>query len=415
MENILSPYQNIAQIYDAIRPEYPNELLDDIIRETGICPGKRILELGAGTGKATKAFLDRGFCVDAVELEKNMAEILRQKSDSDALRIYVSSFEDWDSKERYPLVVSAQAFHWFDPKTKFSKCHDLLAENGFLVLLWYDPMPSKNTELDIALETIQSEYLGVISGNQSAQPQNREQELKATPLFELIYSKYLNIELHNSALQYLLAMKSTPAFMEKYDGLSAEQQNDFTKAITTTIDKHGGYVASKMRFSLFVLKSLPYFTPRCKLSLLCENDVLEAVRLLTDPQVREYLGGPVPEDIALHRVRGWIYAPDSIHYTVRHKETNALMGIIDISPHHNLIDKEISYQFLPEYWGKGYACEVLTWLLDHCKKDFHVATVVSETQSANTRSCKLLKRLGYEEKKRLIRFGAEQIMFEKYL
>ena len=98
MENILSPYQNIAQIYDAIRPEYPKELLDDIVRETGICPGQHVLELGAGTGKATKAFLDRGICVDAVELEKNMAQILRQKSDSDALRIYVSSFEGWASK-----------------------------------------------------------------------------------------------------------------------------------------------------------------------------------------------------------------------------------------------------------------------------------------------------------------------------
>ena len=255
MKNILSPYQNIAQIYDAIRPEYPEELLDDIIRETGIYPGQRILELGAGTGKATKAFLDRGFCVDAVELEKNMAEILRQKSDSDALRIYVSSFEDWDSKVRYPLVVSAQAFHWFDSKTKFSKCHDLLAENGFLVLLWYDPMPSKNTDLDLELETIKSEYLGVVSSAQNAQPQNREQELQNTPLFDLVYSKFLEVELRNSALQYLLAMKSTPAFMEKFDLLPVEKQDAFIHDITEVIEKHGGYVASRMRFSLFVLAS----------------------------------------------------------------------------------------------------------------------------------------------------------------
>lgn len=415
MKNILSPYQSIAQIYDKIRPEYPEELLEDIIRETGICPGQRILELGAGTGKATQAFLNRGICVDAVELEKNMAEILQQKSASDALRVYVDSFENWTSDVRYPLVVSAQAFHWFDPKTKFSKCHDLLTEDGFLVLLWYDPIPSENTALDMALDAIQSEYLGVISGNQSAQPQNREQELKGTPLFELVYSKYLDVKLHNSALQYLLAIKSTPAFMEKYDGLSAERQNDFTKAIATTIDKHGGYVASKMRFSLFVLKALPYTTARCKLSPLRENDIPEAIRLLTDPRVREYLGGSVPEDIAPHRVRGWIYAPDSIHYAVRHRETNALMGVVDISSHHNGIDKEISYQFLPEYWGKGYVYEVLTWLLDHCKNDLCVETVVSETQSANTRSCNLLKRLGYEEKERLIRFGAEQIIYIKQL
>lgn len=415
MENILSPYQNIAQIYDAIRPEYPNELLDDIIRETGICLGQRILELGAGTGKATKAFLDRGICVDAVELEKNMAEILRQKSDSDALRIYVSSFENWDSKERYPLVVSAQAFHWFDSKTKFSKCHDLLAENGFLVLLWYDPLLSENTELDIALDAIKTEYLGVMSSAQNAQPQNREQELQNTPLFDLVYSKYLEVELRNSVLQYLLAMKSTPAFMEKFDSLLSEKQDAFIHDITEAIEKQGGYVTSKMRFSLFVLKAVHSTTERCVLSHLCENDIPEAIRLLTEPQVREYLGGTVPADVAVHRIKGWINAPDSIHYAVRNKETNSMMGIIDISPHHSRIDKEISYQFLPEYWGKGYAYEVLTWLLAHCKNDLHVETVVSETQSANARSCRLLKRLGYEEKERLIRFGAEQILYSKQL
>lgn len=158
-----------------------------------------------------------------------------------------------------------------------------------------------------------------------------------------------------------------------------------------------------------------YTTDRCILSHLCENDIPEAIRLLSDSQVREYLGGPVPEDVAVHRIKGWIDAPDSIHYAVRNKEMNSLMGIIDISPHHNLIDKEVSYQFLPEYWGKGYAYEVLNWLLAHCKNDLHVATVVSETQSANTRSCELLKRLGYEEKERLTRFGAEQIIFEKHL
>ena len=159
----------------------------------------------------------------------------------------------------------------------------------------------------------------------------------------------------------------------------------------------------------------PDTTERCILSRLCENDIPEAIRLLTDPRVREYLGGSVPEDVAPYRIKGWINAPDSIHYAVRSKETSRLMGIIDISPHHNLIHKEISYQFLPEYWGKGYAYEVLNWLLAHCKNDLHVANVVSETQSANARSCALLNRLGYEEKERLIRFGSEQIIFEKHL
>ena len=265
------------------------------------------------------------------------------------------------------------------------------------------------------MDAIKTEYLGVVSSAQNAQPQNREQELENTPLFDLVYSKYLEVELRNSALQYLLAMKSTPAFMEKFDLLPKEKQNAFIHDITESIDKHGGYVASRMRFSLFILKAVHSTTERCVLSRLCEKDIPEAIRLLTDPQVREFLGGPVPQDVAVHRIKGWINAPDSIHYAVRNKETNALLGIIDISPHHNLIDKEISYQFLPEYWSKGYAYEVLNWLLAHCKNDLHVITVVSETQSANARSCELLKRLGYEEKERLMRFGAEQILYTKHL
>ena len=69
-----------------------------------------------------------------------------------------------------------------------------------------------------------------------------------------------------------------------------------------------------------------YATDRCVLSRLCENDIPEAIRLLTDPQVREFLGGPVPSDVAVPRIIGWINAPDSIHYAVRNKETNALEG-----------------------------------------------------------------------------------------
>ncbi|MBQ9134251.1 MAG: GNAT family N-acetyltransferase [Clostridia bacterium] len=154
-----------------------------------------------------------------------------------------------------------------------------------------------------------------------------------------------------------------------------------------------------------------YETDRCTVSLLQENDFSESLRLLTDEQVRVYLGGPLTEEDAYRRLHFWIEEADSIHYTIRLKDTQALIGIIAVAPHHDAVRKEVSYQFLPEYWGKGYATETMRWVLAHCRANLQLSSVVSETQSANTNSCKLLERLGYTLDSVLVRFGAEQRVY----
>lgn len=158
-----------------------------------------------------------------------------------------------------------------------------------------------------------------------------------------------------------------------------------------------------------------YETNRCVLSTLHDNDFPESMRLLTDKQVRLYLGGSLSEQDAYRRLRFWTEKIDSVHYAVRLKETHALIGIISISPHHRATDKEISYQFLPEYWGKGYAYESLHWILHLCRNYLHLDFVVSETQSANARSIKLLKKLGYKLDGTIYRFSAEQCIYKKNL
>jgi len=153
-------------------------------------------------------------------------------------------------------------------------------------------------------------------------------------------------------------------------------------------------------------------TARCTLSLLCEDDLTESIRLLTDADVREYLGGPISEAEAFRRLRFWLENGDSIHYAVRLKESGALIGIIAVAPHHNAVDKEVSYQFLPEYWGKGYASEAVKWTLDHCRDALGLSHVVAETQVANARSCRLLEHMGFVIDCELVRFGAQQRIYK---
>jgi len=73
-------FDEIVANYDKYRWDYPAELFADIIEYSGQGNDKRAIEIGAGTGKATAPFLDAGYAVTAVEMGKNMADFLINKS-----------------------------------------------------------------------------------------------------------------------------------------------------------------------------------------------------------------------------------------------------------------------------------------------------------------------------------------------
>ena len=56
----------VAEAYERFRPAYPVELLDMVMTYAGR-PVRTALEIGAGTGKATRLFAQRGVMVTAVE------------------------------------------------------------------------------------------------------------------------------------------------------------------------------------------------------------------------------------------------------------------------------------------------------------------------------------------------------------
>lgn len=154
-------------------------------------------------------------------------------------------------------------------------------------------------------------------------------------------------------------------------------------------------------------------TERCKIEWFSSEHVSEAVELFTNPAVREYLGGPVPEGYARKRLEDWKDSAEirEPRFAVVSKASDALLGVVDIAPYHEPEKKELSYMFLPRYWGQGYAEESIRAILQYCKEELHMDCVVSETQKKNLRSRRLLERLGYTLEKQLERFGAEQCMY----
>src|SRR5437588_9250645 len=85
-------FGSAAALYDALRPSYPSELIDDVLALAG--QPTRALEVGAGTGKATTLFAGRGVSVLALEPSAEMAALWRRNCEPFAnARIEQTDFE----------------------------------------------------------------------------------------------------------------------------------------------------------------------------------------------------------------------------------------------------------------------------------------------------------------------------------
>ncbi|MDP9283695.1 MAG: class I SAM-dependent methyltransferase [Actinomycetota bacterium] len=89
-----------------------------------------MLEIGCGTGKATRALLQRGFSVVSVELGAGLAEQAGRNL-AGLVEIHVEPFETWEGEAgAFDLVYAATAWHWVDPATRYAKAHRLLRRKG---------------------------------------------------------------------------------------------------------------------------------------------------------------------------------------------------------------------------------------------------------------------------------------------
>ena len=132
-----------ARFYDALRPRYPSQLIDDLLRQGA----RTVLDVGAGTGIASEQLLVRGATVLAVEPDPEMAEVARGKG----IPIEIGTFESWDpAQRRFDLVVFGSSFHWVNPDIALAKVHGLLSSGGRLALMWNRLLPTRPTRIDLA-------------------------------------------------------------------------------------------------------------------------------------------------------------------------------------------------------------------------------------------------------------------------
>jgi SAM-dependent methyltransferase len=125
--------------YDRFRPGYPNALFDVIASRLALPPRPLVVDLGAGTGRASLAMAARGWRVTAVEPGRPMLDILRARAAD--LGLVISTVQATAEATgldpgSVDLVTAGQSFHWFEKEAALAEIARITRIGGGVALFW---------------------------------------------------------------------------------------------------------------------------------------------------------------------------------------------------------------------------------------------------------------------------------------
>ena len=150
-------YDDLAAIYDRFRPRYPAQAFDAMFDGLGDAATLDAVDVGAGTGVATRALVRRGVRrVVAIEPNENM----RNAGEASAEWLDATAEHTLLPNESFDLVLCATSFHWFHRDAALAEFRRIVRPAGRVALM----MNIRDTAHDVAREyrKLMDEHAGVI-------------------------------------------------------------------------------------------------------------------------------------------------------------------------------------------------------------------------------------------------------------
>ncbi len=248
-----------ADEYHLGRPPYPPRVFELLRECCGLAAGSQVLELGAGSGLATRELLASGADVVAVEPGGELAGHLAADLGGDRLRIVGTDFEDAALPEGYfDLAVSATAFHWIPRQVALPKLARALRPAGWFAVWWHVfADPQRPTDFRRALDDVYRRYLPAERRDPAFMPgpmrtESWTAELEQGGWFDVVRVEMIRWEhrLTSGGARRLFGTFSNVS------ELPAEQREGFLDAVGGLIDdQFGGEVVDPYVTAVYLTRS----------------------------------------------------------------------------------------------------------------------------------------------------------------
>lgn len=207
----------VAPRYERYRPGYPPGLADQVLAYAGR-PVRTALEIGAGTGKATRLFAARGITVTATDPHPAMLAELSRHLLPGVITVQ-AALEDLPLDRTYGLVFAAAALHWTDPAQRWPRIAALL-EPGGVFASFGCPVYLADPDLQEAIHAARAPFLaddGVPSPD-GTPPESELQwpgtELARSEWFGDVRQSLIERRLRLSARDYLGHLSTISAYLQ---------------------------------------------------------------------------------------------------------------------------------------------------------------------------------------------------------
>ena len=128
-------FEQVAGLYERVRPGYPEEILAWFADRLDLGRGRIVLDLGAGTGKLTRALVATGAEVIALEPGDEMrAQLERAVPEARVLAAGAEAIPLQD--DSVDAATAGQSFHWFRLDEAVPEVHRVLRPEAGLGLVW---------------------------------------------------------------------------------------------------------------------------------------------------------------------------------------------------------------------------------------------------------------------------------------
>lgn len=223
-----------AKIYNKYRSSYANNCIEDIIKDRNISNQTIIADIGAGTGKLTEQFLEKGIKVIAVEPNKDMLNMARENLSKygELIEFKEEAAEATKIENKsIDIIVVAQAFHWFDKELFKKECKRILKSDGLIAIMWN--FIDYKQELEGKIIDIHKKYT-TLSFNASEEKKRDEEiaEFFGENNYELKIYENNYLEDYERFLGKQLSMSYA---LKKED----EKYNEYIGAFKKLFDKYG--------------------------------------------------------------------------------------------------------------------------------------------------------------------------------